>query len=198
MRQVHEKRGRSEYAILGMLTLGPMSGYDIHQLMQRTTAHFWSESFGQIYPALGRLSDQRLVKVHSQRRSGRDRQVCSITSRGRAHLRRWLKAPPAPQPLRNELLLKLFFGRHGPAETAAQHVQDFRENEARDLRLYETMEAEISRTYANHPDLPYWGIALHYGRILCEANVRWCDATLGALYGLSGKRNVTGQNRKRP
>jgi hypothetical protein len=40
----------SRYALLGMLSLGPGSGYDLKKRIEGSLAHFWSESYGQIYP----------------------------------------------------------------------------------------------------------------------------------------------------
>ncbi|WP_431606966.1 PadR family transcriptional regulator [Paenibacillus thiaminolyticus] len=34
---------------------GPRSGYDIRKQFQASLRHFWSESYGQIYPALKEL-----------------------------------------------------------------------------------------------------------------------------------------------
>ena len=45
----------SRHAILGVLGFCPMSGYDVKKLIERSIAHFWNESYGQIYPILNRL-----------------------------------------------------------------------------------------------------------------------------------------------
>jgi len=37
----------SSFAILGVLSLGAMSGYDVKKLIERSIAHFWNESYGQ-------------------------------------------------------------------------------------------------------------------------------------------------------
>src|SRR6267378_1332508 len=44
--------GATPNALLGLLSLGSMSGYDIRQLISQSIGHFWSESYGQIYPGL--------------------------------------------------------------------------------------------------------------------------------------------------
>ena len=35
-------------ALLGLLSIAPMSGYDIRQLIPWSIGQFWSESYGQI------------------------------------------------------------------------------------------------------------------------------------------------------
>ena len=45
----------SRAAILGLLLMHDASGYDIRKLAEGSIGHFWSESYGQIYPTLKRL-----------------------------------------------------------------------------------------------------------------------------------------------
>jgi len=53
---------RTIYAVLGFLTVRPMSGYDIKKAVEVSIANFWTESYGQIYPVLKRLTEQGLVE----------------------------------------------------------------------------------------------------------------------------------------
>ena len=62
---------RTQFAILGMLSLGEKSGYDLKRDFEQRVQHFWSESLGQIYPTLHRLRKQHLVESRSE--SGRGR-----------------------------------------------------------------------------------------------------------------------------
>lgn len=102
---------RTRFAILGFLTLGPMSGYDIKKLIEDSVANFWSESFGQLYPALRWLTQEGLIeKNEAPSEGGRPRHVYSINDREREALTSWQREPTEPPPLRIELLLKLFFG----------------------------------------------------------------------------------------
>src|SRR5260370_28739340 len=86
----------SRYAILGGLSLGPRSGYDVKKLIEASIAHFWSESYGQIYPILNRLAAEGLAARRREKQRGKpDRHVYSLTPRGREELQPWLR-PPAP------------------------------------------------------------------------------------------------------
>src|SRR4051812_1177259 len=97
-------------AILGLLSIEPMSGYDIRRNLDESLSHFWSESYGQIYPALRRLEAARLIAPVKQAGAGaRRKRLYTLTPLGRARLRAWLAEAPKPQPPRNELMLKLFF-----------------------------------------------------------------------------------------
>ena len=53
---------RTTHAILGFLTWGPMSGYEIRKRVEESIGNFWSVSFGQIYPELRRLEAEGLFR----------------------------------------------------------------------------------------------------------------------------------------
>ena len=52
------RENRTRFAILGMLMSGPKSGYDLKQDFEQRISPFWSESLGQIYPALHRMDEE--------------------------------------------------------------------------------------------------------------------------------------------
>lgn len=51
-----------KYAILGLLSQRPMTGYDIaREFKENAFANFWYATHGQIYPELKRLLEEKLV-----------------------------------------------------------------------------------------------------------------------------------------
>ena len=123
-----KENSQTQFAILGLLLLGPMSGYDLKQMVDRSISHFWREGWGRIYPTLRALEKTGMVAKRTERKSGRpERNVYSLRPKGRKRLREWLVREWAPEVYRNELLLKLFFGRTAPPEVTRRHVERFRE-----------------------------------------------------------------------
>src|SRR2546423_1494831 len=107
------KENKSRYALLGMLSLQPMSGYDLKKFIEESTANFWQENYAQIYPMLRQLTEEGLTTSHIEKQEKRpERRIYALTEQGWDELRRWLTEPVEPQVERNELLLKLFFARH--------------------------------------------------------------------------------------
>src|SRR3954465_3025674 len=96
-------RARSTpYAVLGMLSLAPMSGYDIRKESEASIGHFWSESYGQIYPALRALNAQGFVRRRAgSRGAARERHVYEITAKGEEALTAWRAEPPRAAPTRS-------------------------------------------------------------------------------------------------
>ncbi|MBI2677199.1 MAG: PadR family transcriptional regulator [Candidatus Koribacter versatilis] len=166
-------RSTTDYAVLGMLTLRPMSGYDIRATIAESVAYFWTESYGQIYPTLKRLTKERLVTRRSERSGGRERHIYAITAEGREALAEWIVRPAQPRPPRNELLFKLFFARHVPPAEAAAQVERFRAEQERAVARFRAVEQELYDRHANNPDLAYWLITLRYGQLEAEALLRW-------------------------
>ena len=51
------RRSQTELAVLGALSTGPMSGYELRAAISEVLGHFWHESYGQIYPCLAALEE---------------------------------------------------------------------------------------------------------------------------------------------
>src|ERR1041385_3939936 len=104
--------------VLGMLTFGPRSGYDIKSAVDRSTRFFWAASYGQIYPELRRLEEEGLIQGEDAPSGGRSRRVYKITKAGREVLRDWLFGSTVTIELRDESLLRLFFSDALPRDEA--------------------------------------------------------------------------------
>jgi PadR family transcriptional regulator AphA len=172
------------YAILGLLSIEPMAGYDIRRNLEDSLSHFWSESFGQIYPALRKLEAAHLIAPVKQRRaSARRRKLYTLTPAGRRRLRAWLAEPPKPQPPRSELLLKLFFGRQARPGTCAAHIRRLRAQQEQFLVTLAKVENELRAERRGHPDLPYWLATLSFGIDRAQSLIDWSERTLQSLKG---------------
>ena len=166
-----------------MLTLGPMSGYDMKQRIQFSIGNFWNESYGQIYPTLKRLEEEGAVRSAEEGKAGR--LVYSITASGRKRLKAWLEMAPRQRVPRNELLLKLFFGQSAPTKTVRAHVLETRARYAVDLERYETStRPTIHDRQRGKPGLPFYLSVLSYGIHEARMIVAWCDETLATLHEL--------------
>src|SRR5260370_41678899 len=88
------KENKSKYAILGVLSYGPMSGYDIKKFIQQSISNFWSESYGQIYPILTQLTAEGLASSHTEHQDGKpERYMYTLNGKGREALQQWLAEP---------------------------------------------------------------------------------------------------------
>jgi DNA-binding PadR family transcriptional regulator len=171
-----------------MLSIKPMSGYDIKKLIETSISNFWTESYGQIYPILKTLVAEKLVTRTTEKQTGKpDRHVYALTDAGRDVLRDWLALAPTPQVDRNELLLKLFFGEEIPVEVSLAHIAEFRLRHKQLLEHYKAIEEDIKSEHAENPNAPFWLVTVRYGRRTSEALVRWCDDAAETLRSPAAK-----------
>ena len=178
----------SRHAILGVLSLCPMSGYDVKKLIERSIAHFWNESYGQIYPILNRLAAEGLAERRREKQRGKpDRHVYSLTTKGRQELERWLAIPARHEPVRSELLLKLFLGGAGPVADSVTQIEHFQARQRETLATYEDIERRLRNEMADHPQLPFSLLTLDYGQHRTRAMLQWCDESLRALARLGAR-----------
>jgi DNA-binding PadR family transcriptional regulator len=181
----------SKFALLGMLSLCPGSGYDIKKMVASSIGYFWNESYGRIYPLLKQLTKEGLIRPQrAVKAGGRERQAYAITEKGTRALEEWLRREPRLEPHRSELLLKMFFSGRVPAEVAAAHVLARKQTEERNLVRYAQVEEQLRQNRASHPELPYWLCTLSYGRHRSEAIVMWCDETLRRFSQVKKQTNL--------
>ena len=79
---------------------------------------------------------------------------------------------------RNEILLKLFFGRHQSKENTVLHLEDYKQKLEERYQTYEDIEQMITINSYNQEDARYWLFTLDYGKRITKAAIEWCDSTL--------------------
>lgn len=171
---------RTTYALLGLLSRGPKTGYEIKQVVEKTISHFWKESYGHIYPTLNRLMAEGLVA----REGDGERQRYQITAAGRAALVAWLAETVEPEGARSELALKLYFGQAVAPDISRAHLVAHREHHARLLARYAESRIELeARAAAGDSQAVFDLITLSLGVHISAARVAWCDESLARLDG---------------
>lgn len=177
----------TEFAILGLLAEQPRSGYDIKKEVEERLSHFWSESYGHIYPMLRRLQQRGLIAVSAvEQTPGRPaRNRYAITDSGREELRAWFATPPSPTRPRNEMLLRLFMGRYAPPGVLQRDVHAYRERASGALLRLREVERELARLDSTEPDLVYWKLVVSFGTQLFETLESWSDMAEKELEKLS-------------
>jgi DNA-binding PadR family transcriptional regulator len=147
--------------ILGMLSLGMRTGYDIKQFVDSSTRFFWAASYGQIYPELRRLEQQGLVRSHPEPTGGRARTVFELTEDGEAALRGWLESADEPLfELRCESMLKLFFSDAADPAYRLANLRAFRALHERKLAQLRAIKEPASAGHYEGPSMSrQFGIA---------------------------------------
>ena len=126
---------------LGILTRGDATGYEIKNLFQQDGyQHFVEASFGSIYPALNRLTEEGLVSVREEAQEKRpDRKVYSITPAGRNAFIASLLKPLPEDRHRSPFVFAMLFSDLLPKERVAAMIDHYAaEAEAKLAQLNES------------------------------------------------------------
>jgi PadR family transcriptional regulator, regulatory protein AphA len=153
--------------ILGLLAWESRTGYEIKQVTDRSTRFFWGASYGQIYPELRRLEEAGLVASREEPRGRVPRRVYSLTEAGRRAVDAWLAESDMSYEVRDEGLLKLFFGDLMSDEQRLDLVR-------RRRAWYEESAAMFRRIGEDLGELDESsGTVLRYGVELMEWDAAW-------------------------
>lgn len=114
----------TSYAVLGLLSLAPMSGYDLTQTAAASIRGFWPISKSQVYGELARLEKLRLVEG---RDIGQDRlpdkREYQLTTDGESRLDDWLRSPGfEPSRFRIPFLVKTMFAHRMSRAAIREHL----------------------------------------------------------------------------
>lgn len=159
----------TEAAVLGLLSHGPRSGYDLRKAVESSIGLFWAPAKSQIYAVLPQLVEAGFATVRRVAQDQRpDKSVYRLTRAGRAALKAWLEEMPMPpDPARSLLLTKVFFGDLVSPDVLVQHIRQRRE-EAEQLRsVLEEIEARAD------PDDLLRALTRRWGLEYTAALIRW-------------------------
>ena len=161
--------------ILGLLSLGPRTGYEIKATVDRSTRFFWAASYGQIYPELRRLERDGLIEGEDAPNGARPRRVYRLTQAGRDELLTWLRGRDVMVELRDESLLRLFFADALPHEDALGLIEGRRHGFQGVLDRLREIDARPGE------DPPFVDLVLRWGLAYTEWETRWCTEQLERL-----------------
>ena len=170
------RSSQTELAVLGALSVEPMTGYRLRAAITDTLGHFWHESFGQIYPTLNALEAAGLVKREGTTGSG----PLHLTAAGEARLQALLAEPFSPPPARDPLLLRLFFGRHVAPELTRERLMQALDASVSRSEEFARVRAEIEEQ-PDSADAIYWLITLSAGEHAARARINWAREALELL-----------------
>jgi DNA-binding PadR family transcriptional regulator len=163
-----------DYVVLGMISLGARSGYEIRQAVEISIRFFWNISHAQIYPSLQRLEAASLIRGRDEPHGRRPRRLFEVTQAGQRALRQWLISDgEMPFELRDIALVRLYFADRLEKEDALALSAAVRERSQRRVEALRRIEAEyhLSEDPASSSTLTLrLGIAFHQSIVdVCSA-----------------------------
>ena len=180
-----------EFALLGLVSQKPRSGYELIKLFRHTPMAHYSDSPGAIYPALVRMESAGLLRGKTERvHALRPRRKFEPTKRGTEELARWLRQMPSPQDVTYrlaEVMLRFaFMDAHLSAAECRAFLKELSRSLAArltDLKRYvRSVEGRMSR---------HGLLALEGGIMACETQLRWAKRVLAGYEHKTTLRGLT-------
>ena len=179
-----------KYILLGYLNYGPMSGYEIKQNMEHSTAHFWHAHHSQIYTTLRKMENDGLVTSQMQAQDGSpDKRIYTILPAGRAAFTEWLNQPLTEIPtIKEEFLVRMFFsGSRDPQEVIAEIILHIKLHQER-LSVYQATQHHLEhdvrgKVPVDDREIVFWLFTLDMGYRFEKMYIEWLDETLNKIRG---------------
>jgi len=161
-------------ALLGLLSHGDMSGYELYKTADTVVGDYWTVTRSQVYRELAAMDAAGLVEAGDE--GPRSRRPYALTGNGRAAFAEWIVREPAPEVIRFPLLLTINFG----AWVGSERVLDFAAHQrpAHEERLAAYRELEkVAVEYGQ----PFVGATVAFGIHYERAVLAWMDELPGLL-----------------
>lgn len=125
-----------QHAILGLLSSGPLTGYDLKKIIQDSTFMHWSGNNNQIYRSLVDLLQQGYVtnELHHQE-SSPSKKVYTITPEGLEELHHWVCTKPEVPESKKTFLVQLAWADQLAQEELRKLLRDYEQEVRLELLL---------------------------------------------------------------
>jgi len=183
-----------DLAILGLLKERPMHGYELKKRLSYMLGHFWTVSYGSLYPALKRLEKTGTIeRAYSIKEKTRNRNVYRITRKGEQAFMNKLTDNLSDSSLADteKFDLRMAFFQYLEPETRLRML------EMRRSLLTEQVEKFNAYRSTNKDQDLYRSGLLRHKVDLAKSDIRWLDRlmahereTIRKREGASGKRKI--------
>ena len=162
------------HVLLGLLSSGPMHGYELKRSHDQRLPRAKPLAFGQVYATLGRLQRDGLVTTAGQdQEGGPERTSFEITGAGRKPARRLARRDRATGALRDQRAVRQ--GRGGRAGQRRERARDYlvaqRAAHMERLRALTAVKTDPASTLGDV-------VAADFAILHLDADLRWVANTL--------------------
>ncbi len=181
---------------LALLTIEPMTGYELAKLLDDTLGLLWAAPHSQIYPELRKMEDSGFIEAERVPRGARaEKRVYTITKLGVEELQRWEQEPQSYPPERDVHRLKAAYFEFSSPEAARTHLNSHLTYWTRRADLWtELLEGIRTRTYpllrrrldrfppeTHDAIVAFKGLAFEGQLARAHAEIDWAKRSLAAL-----------------
>lgn len=172
-----------KYAILGLLSRDPKTGYDLKRILTDSPALYWSDDDNQIYKTLIQLLKENFVTNEVQKQAGSPaKKVYSITAGGLTELKKWVASTPEPLRIKNSFFVKLASADLLEESELTTLLEKY-ENEVRMQLLMQQEKIRRERMDFNSAKCSayLWNVIMERITYTYENELHWIEKLRGAL-----------------
>lgn len=165
------------YAMLGLLSLRPISTYELTRRMRISNLRaLWPRAESQVYEEPKKLAAEGLADAKVEFVGDRKRTVYRATPEGRAALREWLGRESDRFRYRYEALVKVAFANFGQLEDLRRTLGEVREEAREDARAMLAVAEARTPGVSPVPERAHLNaLADVFILEIIEARLRWAE-----------------------
>ena len=180
-----------KHGILGLLSYGEMTGYEIMHVFRDSLSHFWTAQTSQIYRELQTLKNKGWVIDRCVPQTGKpDKNIFSITESGKEELHRWLLEEGTVVEANSPLLMKTFFrGELGIDENIEffQRVQAYGDFFLANAKETGENVEEYQKIVVDSMRALYWKMTFEYGVMYMRMLREWASKCILELEAIKNE-----------
>lgn len=127
-REIPDELSELEVALLGLLSVRPMTGYEIRTHYARGLSPWWETPRTQIYPKLRELEQRGLIHHEYVVQQGKpNKRLYSLDPAGAEALTSWLQQEIRRPEMKHHMMMRLFLGNHLPLDITRALLEGYRD-----------------------------------------------------------------------
>ncbi|MCL2202921.1 MAG: PadR family transcriptional regulator [Defluviitaleaceae bacterium] len=174
-----------KHGLLGMLSLEPMTGYDINKEFRETMQYIWQTKYSQIYNELDRmeqkgwLTSERIIQEEKP-----NKRIYAITENGKTELLDWLSKPEDDVKIaltqKNAFLLRVFLAWNTNKEAALKLLHSFREVCLARIAEQDDVRQAIARDESDYDRKVTlcWHLVTLHGDLILQSRLDWVEKAI--------------------
>lgn len=174
------------HGILGFLSYGNQSGYDLAKAFSASVNFFWYAQNSQIYLTLDKLEHKNFVTHQLIVQTDKpNKKLYSITDSGKAEFIRWLSEDDvhAASDFKSTFLMKVFFSGNTPPEQSLIMLKKFVEDCRHFQGTMNTIPGSIEQYRKEVPAYAslYWQFTAEFGYRYIQMCIQWAECCIKRL-----------------
>jgi len=177
-----------KHGLLGMLSLEPMSGYELDKEFKESLKYIWATKSSQIYNELinmeqkGWLSGERIVQDGKP-----NKRVYSITEKGKTELLDWLSTPDTDVENaltgKSAFLLRVLLAGNTSKEQSLKLLHSFRKVCLSLQAAHGGIREAIARDAPeyDHALTTYWNLVALHGEMMNQTRLAWVEKAISIV-----------------